>query len=492
MKHTLIYIIWLCAFWVFLPLHFAWAENLMPMAYETALLDKINEARENPLAMAESFGIDPDTLLQELPELQHILINGLLPVSFNTDVYQAARAHVADMVSQRYYDYTSLNGDSVKDRIAATGYNVFVSDESLGMLGFFNYISPEMAVDRIFESMFRSELDPGNLQNRKILNPAFRDAGAAMDAGLFQIGPSQVNVYVAACDFAAKPMWIFENEYLALINQARANPLAMAEVLGMDPDEIIKDNLEISDLLKNGVAPVVFNRHLYESATAHGRDMIKNAYFSRISEDGRRIADRISDTGYQAAESDEVIGSIFGSTTISLKNMAFQIFATKFKAEINRSKNKPLILLNPDFTDAGLSLLAIYVKNDDTGEASKYLMMVVDFAKSAEPTLWVPGSSTLWAMVYDDKDDNEIYSPGEECGGTLVTVKGNGLYFKTITDFVGRVVVTLPAGSYRIQTDETDSGERVGTFFEIKLNIDKPDNDNRHDIWLRVDNEQGI
>ena len=304
---------------------------------------------------------------------------------------------------------------------------------------------------------------------------------------MFQIGPSQVNVYVAACDFAARPMWILENEYLALINQARANPLKMAEILGIDPAEVIKGNPEVSDLLKNGVAPVVFNRHLYESATGHGRDMLKYSYFSRISEDGRRITDRISDTGYQVAESDEVIGSIFGSTTISLKNMAFQIFATKFKSELNRSKDKPLILLNPDFTDAGLSLLATYVKNDDTGEVSKYLMMVADFAEPAEPD-----SSTLWVMVYDDKDSNGLYSQGEGCGGAAVSVKGNSLNIKTVTDFIGRAVVPLPAGSYRIQTTDEDLDTRVGTFFELKnLNNDELNNDNRRGIWLSINHDPG-
>ena len=172
MKQKLKYIVWLCALWVFLPLHPALAEEQVPMTYEAALLDKINEARENPLAVAESLGMDSAALLEELPELQHILVNGLLPLNFNADIYQAARFHVRDMVTNRYYDYTSLNGESVQDRIAAFGYNVSVSEEILGMLGFKNYISPEVSVDRIFENMFRNELDPENTRNRIILNPA--------------------------------------------------------------------------------------------------------------------------------------------------------------------------------------------------------------------------------------------------------------------------------------------------------------------------------
>lgn len=486
MTHLSKYIILLNVFWAFLCLPPVLAEDLVPAPYETALLEKINEARENPLAVAASLGMDPDTIIQDYPELRHVLTSGLLPLGFSDEIYQAARGHVDDMVTRQYYDYTSPEGESVKDRISAAGYNVSVSDELLGMLGFFNYVSAEQAVDRIFEDMFRSEL-AAETRNHKILNPAFRDAGAAMDAGVFQISSARANIYVAACDMAARPMWIFENEYLALVNQIRANPLGMAEVFGMDTDQLLEEHPEISDLLEDGVPPLVFNRQLYSSAVAHGRDMLDNAYLSKISkEDGRGVFDRVADTGYTVLQAGEVIGSVFGPATVSLKNLAFQIVANKFKEELAQDKDAPLTLLNPDFTHAGLCLLAKYVKNADTGESSKYLITVMDFGQTADA-----GDTGLWAMMYKDADGNGMYSLGEGLSGREVTVRGNGLDVKAYTDFVGRLVMPLPAGVYWMQTSDGNMEEVVGTFFEL-TETESVNNQQNTGVWLRETNEPEI
>jgi len=458
MNHKSKYIIWLFFLWMFIAAFPVCAEDQVPMTCESMLLDKINDARENPLATAESFGLDANELLEELPELQHILINGLPPVNFNDSIYQAARSHVADMVTHRYYDYTSIDGKSVKDRIAAFGYDVSVSGELLGMLGFFNYIAPDLAVDRIFENMFRNELDAANPQNRRILNPAFKDAAAAMDAGVFQIGRSQINVYMAACDFAAKPMWILENEYLALINQARANPLEMARILGMDPDKIIADNPEIRDLLENGVAPVVFNRHLYISATAHGQDMLNNDYFSPVSLDGRTVADRISETGCQVSGAGEEVGSMTGSDWYALKDMAYQIFKIKFSDELVQGSDLgSLTILNPEFTDAAVSLQVRYTDQADgeTVNQTKYLLMVVDFAKPMAESF---ASPLIWGTVYADLDQSGLYSPGEGLAGKQVRIHGESESLLIFTDFVGRFVVPVSMGQYRVQALEEGGG----------------------------------
>lgn len=351
-------------------------------ANSTALFNLINSARENPKAVAESFGVDVYALLQQLPDLQPVFNYGLPPLNADKNICQAAQSHVADMVAKRYYDYTSPDGATVMDRITAAGYDAAVADESLGMLGFTNYMAPDVAIERIFKSMFLAELAPENAGNRKILNSVFIDVGVAMEAAKFQIGPSRMNVYLAVCDFVAGPIWILENQFLALINQARANPLKMAESLGMDPEKILRENPEIIDLLKNGVPPVAFNRYVYASASAHAKDMIVNSYFSKVSPDEKTVIDRIAATGYQAISADEIIGSTSYSQEFSIGQLAFQIFSARFKSELENVHRHSLVFLNPEYTDGVVVISNSAVKPASTGgDLGKYILIVFDFAK---------------------------------------------------------------------------------------------------------------
>ncbi|MBN2438458.1 MAG: hypothetical protein JXL20_07630, partial [Deltaproteobacteria bacterium] len=67
------------------------AAEALPSAHDEALLSLINEARQNPLAVAASMGMDPEKILKDLPELETVLKEGLPAVTFNALLYEAAR-----------------------------------------------------------------------------------------------------------------------------------------------------------------------------------------------------------------------------------------------------------------------------------------------------------------------------------------------------------------------------------------------------------------
>ena len=79
--------------------------RVVPSPHEEALLALINQARQNPLAVAASMGMDPEKILKDLPELEKILKEGLPPVTFNGNLYEAARAHTQDMFANGYYSH---------------------------------------------------------------------------------------------------------------------------------------------------------------------------------------------------------------------------------------------------------------------------------------------------------------------------------------------------------------------------------------------------
>ena len=163
------------------------AEGL-PSPQEEALLGLINQARQNPLGVAASMGMDPEKILQDLPELEKILKEGLPPVTFNPTLYGVASAHTQDMFANGYYSHVSPDGRGYEARIVDAGYPAGATGESLGMLAFANFIDPNDAARFLFEYMFWDELDPLRTEKRNILDPAAERGGCQCGNGRPQPG----------------------------------------------------------------------------------------------------------------------------------------------------------------------------------------------------------------------------------------------------------------------------------------------------------------
>ena len=145
---------------------------------EMELMELVNQAREIPMSVAVSLGMDSDKIVEDLPVLEDILTNGLPPFSFNESLYAAATAHGLDMLENNYYSYVSLDGSAVDDRISREGYLPVFSDELLGCLTSAGYMEPADIARMLFEANFKAELKPEN-EDRIILNPELKDAGTS-------------------------------------------------------------------------------------------------------------------------------------------------------------------------------------------------------------------------------------------------------------------------------------------------------------------------
>ncbi|WP_207692047.1 CAP domain-containing protein [Desulfonema limicola] len=368
----------------------AWAESA-DAGMEARLFELINSARVNPLAAAASLGMNTEQVLADLPELHDVLINGLPPLVFNANLQNSARSHVQDMLNRDYYNRVSPEGVTPEIRIAQSGYVGDAAGESLGLLGFVNFVSPDDAVNRIFENMFKDELNPGRIEKRNILSPELKDIGVGIGAGLLSIGSASAashrNAYVAACYFGTRIETIIEtidvqeveNILLQIINYARGNPLKMLADMGFDTQQVIREFPHLKRILVKGLQPISFEPALYDSARIKSRAVFESyftgSYFDINSDD---LYYRIMKCGYSPVVQAEIYDiSEYDNTDPQM--IAWQIFERLFKSEFNHD-NKHYIL-NPDFEDIGISLSAgFFQKNGLFVNAGA---VVLDFTKDA-------------------------------------------------------------------------------------------------------------
>ncbi len=443
-------IILLAAFLVLNPANSRGQETYLP-DMEVQLVELINAARENPLGMAWLLGMDPNQVLADLPWLSDSLTQGLPPLQTDSVLTDAARSHTQDMLALDYYGYDSLDGTTPEGRIREAGYYAGQSGEALGLLGFFNFIEPSSAVFQIFSRLFKDELNPERTRPRNILDSELEDVGVGFGAGTLTLGGVPYNVYLATCDFATGAVSVLERELLQLMNQARANPLAMAQNLGLDPLKTLEDLPELRDILLQGLPPLVFHNRLHESATGHCRDMIENGYFSGQSPDGATPEDRIAEAGYEAEVIGEIIGSLASFDYLAEKDAAFQIFVTKFKEELDPERDPERVILSGAFKDGGVCFEVSQLQVDSE-EPGIYDLMVVDLGKSS-----LPAKPVLTGVVYNDINGDGLYGLGEGIPHASVTVNGSDASFPVFTNMAGGFTLELDPGLYTVTIDSDES-----------------------------------
>ncbi len=358
----------------------AFAADAVPSPQEEALLALINQARQNPLAMAAAMGMDPAKVLADLPGLEKILKEGIPPVSFNGTLYGAARSHTADMLANDYYSHVSPDGRGYEARIRDAGYPAVASGESLGMLAFANFIDPGDAARFLFEYMYWDELDPSRTEKRNILDPRLKEAGVSVDTGGLRLGGLLWNVYVATCDFGTV-LTGPEQELLGLINAARANPLAIAESLGIPTAALLDARPDLRPAFEAGLAPLAAQGSLLYSAQAHVRDMLRNNYYGKTGLDGRTSADRIAQSGYGFEIAGESLGITWFTDPIDPPVAVGRLFEGMLRAELDPSNAASLTFLEPRMKVAGIGFEKGVLRSE-TAEWNVYLA-VCDVAAPA-------------------------------------------------------------------------------------------------------------
>ncbi|RZB38054.1 MAG: hypothetical protein SRB2_00400 [Desulfobacteraceae bacterium Eth-SRB2] len=417
-----------------------------PDQIELKLLTLINQARWDPLAVAGSFGLDPNQVLSDLPELSEILTHGLPALVLNPQLYNAALAHTRDMLDNNYYGKISPDGRSPYDRVVENGYDPVVTGETSGILAFYNFIGPDTAVQILFKNMFLDELNPEREEPRNILNPELNEVGIGIGTGAMYLDSGNYNVYLATCDFASSDGFTMENAewaLLHLINQARANPLQVAESLGVNPDQLLGDLPELCDVLTQGLPPVGVNQDLQRTAREHTYEMIDHRYLNQDSINGNSFEERIRENGYDSLALGESLGITPVEQQAALEDAVQKVFKRLFLAELDKFYPIQRNILNPKFSEVGIGLGEL---NPEPNEYFSHSFMVTcDFGSPAVPT-----GAYLMGLIYTDMDGDGLYTPGEGMPGVDIHIDNPHMDFEMTSDRTGGFQLLLGPGATRM------------------------------------------
>jgi hypothetical protein len=163
---------------------------------------RLNEARSNPRAVLERLGLPVEQVRNQLGEDAWLLDSGLPALAWNDQLQGAMAAHGRDMFDQLYYSHTSLDGRGPRERIAATGYQALIEDETLAALVFSSYIDVKLALDAMLDIMLRDELTGVAGVARNVFSPELTEVGISFFAESIEILEGQPYVYLLALDFA--------------------------------------------------------------------------------------------------------------------------------------------------------------------------------------------------------------------------------------------------------------------------------------------------
>ncbi len=404
-----------------------------PSEHELAVIDLVNQARRAPLAMAESLGLDPGKILEDLPELSELLENGMLPVRPDQRLFDSAAAHAEDMLERNYHDKTTPEGLTHEERIIATGYTPTVAGEAIGMRGFVNFIPQEKAARKMFEKMFEDELDPTWTGERVILNPDLRDMGVGLAAGVYSVSDVPWNVYMIVCDFGTnEEERMVERILMSRINQVRLNPTVTLEELGIDPGATAEALGEDAWVLNFGLPPLAWHDRLHLAALAHNLDMLERLYFDETSPDGVEPLDRAEAAGHDAIESAETLAA-----HVEIPGDPWTIAEALFAAAVERELtvlSRDRTIFNPDLTELGVACTFTGLEPGRADGPALHLM-VVDAAKPAEPRSFAMG------QVFMDRNGDQLIDPGEEAGGLRISLRNyyarDEIVAETVTGLMG-------------------------------------------------------
>jgi hypothetical protein len=239
-----------------------------------------------------------------------------------------------------------------------------------------------------------------------------------------------------------------EEQYLMeLVNRARLDPEGEAARYGIDLNEGLS-GVVISATPKQ---PLAFNPELTAGARGHSLWMLDNDVFSHTGGNGSDPGERMRSAGYKFSGSwtyGENIAWQGTTGTLDLTRATQSIHENLFVDEGIDGRGHRINLMNPSFRQVGIGTLSgVFTASGRDYNAG---MVTQDFAASgAYPKAFLVG------VVYEDRDGDGFYSPGEGLGGVTVQPADGSFYAVTsssggfaipIVGLTGELTVAISSG----------------------------------------------
>ena len=208
--------------------------------------------------------------------------------------------------------------------------------------------------------------------------------------------------------------------FLQWVNEARANPWAEAERLGLNVTELRNEVDEsVASQWDKGLPPMEWNEQLGLAATCHVQDMLDRVYYSHMSPEGLGPEQRIRSAFYDPIFYGESLGGVAFIKVISAEKAAHIIYEGLLRdALCQGSEGAPL--LDPLLRDIGLYLGGgqLFLENS----WYNVYILICDLGRMHEPVS--DGQGVLWGHVFKDLNGNGRYDQGEGIQGSLLTISG--------------------------------------------------------------------
>jgi hypothetical protein len=227
------------------------------------------------------------------------------------------------------------------------------------------------------------------------------------------------------------------------INEARVNPRAELERLGIPVEQALAALGDDAWILESGLPPLALNKQLLAAASLHGRDMFDRLYYSHVTPEGITPMERIAATGYQALTEDETLGILIFSGYVDLKLAVDFMVDTMIRDELVGTPGVRRNIFSPNFREVGAVFFAeaitliegqpyVYLFVLDFAApvlSQRYLVGVYDAASARLPVM-MPYATGQWSV-------QPVLTPGlfqvpYPDGGVALVLAGDGP--ETISD----------------------------------------------------------
>ena len=248
----------------------------------------------------------------------------------------------------------------------------------------------------------------------------------------------------------------YDQYMLELINRARLDPGGEAALCQIDLNEGVPPEKTISP---EPSQPLAFNLNLMDAAVQHSQWMLANDTFGHTGSDGSSPHSRMTASEY-----------VFTPPWASGENLAWlgmwpnepnetdgaaQLHENLFVDEDYPDRGHRVNMLHPYYQEVGIGLLPGLFNYENQDYNS--VIVTIDFARTA-------GDSFLTGVVYDDKLNDDFYTPGEGKGGLTVTAirESDRAEFTAQTFSTGGYALPLPAGTYQVYVSTSTAQRLLG------------------------------
>lgn len=210
-----------------------------------------------------------------------------------------------------------------------------------------------------------------------------------------------------------------EQLFLERLNDARANPAAYGQAIGLD---------------LSGVAPaqpLAFNTNLVQAARDHSQDMNDRRFFAHVNPSGLNPGQRLRNVGFAWTGYGESLAAGVEDPAEALRLLIVDAGV----ADLGHRRQ----LLSIDSSFRGHTQVGVGAVVNGSGPYRHYY--TIDSGQTADTRPFLTG------VVMNDANGNNLYDIGEGQGGVTVTVWGVG----SVTSFAsGGYALPLGPGTYTV------------------------------------------